>query len=63
MPRALPIELRERIVHAHVEQEMKVDEISEVFNVSVRGLRHTESLTREKSVHCNEPSALGKFLV
>lgn len=33
------MELRERIVRAHVEQGMEVEEIAEVFNVSVTSVR------------------------
>lgn len=36
MPAALPIELRERIVRAHVERGMPQIEIAEVFQVAVR---------------------------
>lgn len=37
--RGLPIELRERIVHAHAEQGMAVLEIAELFQVSITSVR------------------------
>ena len=39
MPRALPIELRERIVRAHVERRMTVGEIVEAFDISRSSVR------------------------
>lgn len=39
MPRALPVELRERIARAHIDQGMGVNEIAEVFHVSVASVR------------------------
>ena len=39
MPASLPIELRERIVGAHVEQGMSVAEISRVFQVGYTSAR------------------------
>ena len=39
MPRALPIELRERIVQAHLKHGMPADELAEIFSVSVASVR------------------------
>jgi transposase len=65
MPRALPIELRERIARASVEGGMAVDEIAEIFAVSRNSVKrciakHKKGLSLEPGVPPGAEPKLGE---